>query len=64
MANFLPALPLCDRWEMIAEVLVDETSGETRQFALDYTEDLGSHYSAGVSPPSIEEAYVIPQFGD
>ncbi len=47
MANFLPALPLCDRWEMTAEVLADETSGETRQFSLDYTEKLDSHYSAG-----------------
>jgi len=24
MANFLPALPLCDRWEMVVEILVDE----------------------------------------
>jgi len=47
MANFLPALPLCDRWEMVGEILVDETTGETRQFALDPTEDLDSHYSAG-----------------
>jgi len=47
MANFLPALPLCDRWEMSAEILVDETTGETRQFTLDHTEGLGSHYSAG-----------------
>ncbi len=47
MANFLPALPLCDRWEMTAEILVDETTGGTRQFALDHTEDLDSHYSAG-----------------
>ena len=47
MANFLPALPLCDRWEMVSEVLVDETTGETRQFALDHTGDLDSHYSAG-----------------
>ncbi|TKX73004.1 DUF790 family protein [Halorubrum sp. GN11GM_10-3_MGM] len=47
MANFLPALPLCDRWEMTAEILVDETTGETRRFALDQTEDLDSHYSAG-----------------
>jgi hypothetical protein len=29
MANFLPALPLCDRWEMTAEILVDETTGVT-----------------------------------
>jgi len=47
MANFLPALPLCDQWEMTAEILVDETTGETRRFALDQTEDLDSHYSAG-----------------
>jgi hypothetical protein len=47
MANFLPALPLCDRWEMTAEILVDETTGETRQLTLDHTEELDSHYSAG-----------------
>ncbi|MFB6375445.1 MAG: DUF790 family protein [Bradymonadaceae bacterium] len=46
MANFLPALPLCDRWEMGAEILVDETRDETRQFTLDHTADLDSHYSA------------------
>jgi predicted nuclease of restriction endonuclease-like RecB superfamily len=47
MANFLPALPHCDRWEMIAEILVDETTSETRQFSLDDSEDLDSYYSAG-----------------
>ena len=47
MANFLPALPLCERWEMDAEILVDETTGETRRFTLDHTEGLRSHYSAG-----------------
>jgi predicted nuclease of restriction endonuclease-like RecB superfamily len=47
MANFLPALPLCNRWEMDAEILVDETTDETRQFTLDHTEGLDSHYSAG-----------------
>jgi len=47
MANFLPAVPLCDRWEMAAEILVDETTGATRQFELDHTEGLESHYSAG-----------------
>ncbi|WP_458190614.1 DUF790 family protein [Haladaptatus sp. NG-WS-4] len=47
MANFLPALPLCDRWEMTAEILVDETTNETRQFTLDQSDDLDSHYSAG-----------------
>jgi predicted nuclease of restriction endonuclease-like RecB superfamily len=46
MANFLPALPLCDRWEMSAAILVDETAGGTRQFTLDHTEGLDSHYSA------------------
>ncbi|ELY41183.1 DUF790 family protein [Natronorubrum sulfidifaciens] len=47
LANFLPALPLCDRWEMTATVLVDETSGETRQLRLDDTDGLDSHYSTG-----------------
>jgi predicted nuclease of restriction endonuclease-like RecB superfamily len=47
MANFLPALPLCNRWEMTAEILVDETTGETQAFTLDHTENLDSHYSAG-----------------
>ncbi|QIO24181.1 DUF790 family protein [Haloarcula sp. JP-L23] len=47
MANVLPALPLCERWEMTAEVLVDETTSETRQFTLDHTVNLDSHYSAG-----------------
>jgi hypothetical protein len=46
MANFLPALPLCDRWEMTAEILVDETTEETRQLELDHTDGLDSHYSA------------------
>ena len=47
MANFLPALPLCDRWELDAEVLINKTTSETRQFTLDGTENLTSHYSAG-----------------
>jgi predicted nuclease of restriction endonuclease-like RecB superfamily len=47
MATFLPALPLCDRWQMAADILVDETASETRQFTLDETEPLASHYSAG-----------------
>ena len=47
MANFLPALPLCDRWEMNAEILLEETTGETCRLTLDHTERLGSHYSAG-----------------
>jgi len=46
MANFLPALPLCDRWEIHAEVLVDETTNETLTFELDQTDGLSSHYSA------------------
>ena len=47
MANVLPALPLCDRWEMTADILTDETTGETRAFTLDHAENLDSHYSAG-----------------
>jgi predicted nuclease of restriction endonuclease-like RecB superfamily len=48
MANFLPALPLCDRWEMHAEILADEggPSGDTVSFDLDHTEGLSSHYTA------------------
>jgi predicted nuclease of restriction endonuclease-like RecB superfamily len=48
MANFLPALPLCDRWEMEAEILADESepTGTTRRFSLDETEGLYSHYTA------------------
>ncbi len=46
MANFLPALPLCDRWEMEAEILDDETTGTTLAFELDYTEGLSSHYTS------------------
>jgi len=43
----LPAgIALCDRWEMVGEILVDETTGETRQFALDPTED-PIHTTAG-----------------
>jgi predicted nuclease of restriction endonuclease-like RecB superfamily len=48
MANFLPALPLCDRWEMDADILADQ-SGSTDQtltFELDHTERLASHYAA------------------
>jgi len=48
MANFLPALPLCDRWEMEADILDDEggPSDSTLWFELDQTEGLSSHYSA------------------
>jgi predicted nuclease of restriction endonuclease-like RecB superfamily len=51
MANFLPALPLCDRWEMHADIL-DDTRGvrgataTTQSFDLDHTDDISSHYSA------------------
>jgi predicted nuclease of restriction endonuclease-like RecB superfamily len=47
MANFLPALPHCERWELDAEILTDEAADETRRFTLDRTEGLKSHYSAG-----------------
>ncbi|WP_254533509.1 DUF790 family protein [Natrinema gelatinilyticum] len=47
MANFLPALPLCERWEMAAEIIMDEATSETRQFTLDQSEGLNSHYRAG-----------------
>ncbi len=48
MANFLPALPLSDRWEMEADILDDESgsSNRTLSFGLDHTEGLSSHYSA------------------
>ena len=48
MANFLPALPLCDRWEMEADILDDESgsSQTTLSFELDHADDLSSHYSA------------------
>jgi predicted nuclease of restriction endonuclease-like RecB superfamily len=48
MANFLPALPLCDRWEMEADILDDDSGSTSRtlSFELDHTDDLSSHYSA------------------
>ena len=48
MANFLPALPLSNRWEMEADILDDEggPSDSTLRFELDQTEGLASHYSA------------------
>jgi hypothetical protein len=48
MANFLPALPLCDRWEMEAEILAEEsdTMSPTLTFELDETAGLSSHYTA------------------
>lgn len=45
MANFPPALPLCDRWKMQAEILDDETTGKTLAFELDYTGHISSHYT-------------------
>ncbi len=46
MANFLPALPLCDQWEMTAEIQQDDATNETVCFELDNTVGLSSHYSA------------------
>jgi len=48
MANFLPALPLCDRWAMKADILDNESgsAGRTLSFELDHTEELSSHYAA------------------
>jgi predicted nuclease of restriction endonuclease-like RecB superfamily len=46
MANFLPALPLCDQWEMEAEIVDDDASNTTLRFNLDHTTGLSSHYSA------------------
>lgn len=47
MANFLPALPHCTRWELKADILVDESTGETRPLTLDHTDGLETYYSAG-----------------
>ena len=47
MANFLPALPHCNRWELEAEIVVDEAGDETRQFTLDHTAGLQTYYSGG-----------------
>ena len=47
LANFLPALPLCDRWEMEAAIATDRSSSRTRTFSLDHTDSLSSHYSTG-----------------
>jgi len=46
MANFLPALPLCDRWTMHADILNDDAASETLTMTLDHTDGLSSHYSA------------------
>ncbi len=44
----LPMLPLCDHWEMEADILDDEgrPSESTFSFELDHTDGLSSHYSA------------------
>jgi len=47
LANFLPALPLCDRWEMDSAIADDEGGSRTRTLELDHTDPLESHYSAG-----------------
>jgi predicted nuclease of restriction endonuclease-like RecB superfamily len=47
MANFLPALPLCDRWDMRAEIIDEKSGSDTKQFTLDHTDGLVSHYSTG-----------------
>ncbi|WP_256684904.1 DUF790 family protein [Halococcus qingdaonensis] len=47
MANFLPALPHCERWDLTAEILVDESANETRELTLDQTAGLQTHYSGG-----------------
>ena len=48
MSNFLPALPLCDRWEMEADILDDDrgATNQTLSFELDHADRLSSHYSA------------------
>ena len=47
MANFLPALPHCNRWELDAEILVNEAADETRQLSLDHMAGLQTYYSGG-----------------
>ena len=47
MANFLPALPHCERWDLTAEILTDESANETRELPLDQTAGLQTHYSGG-----------------
>lgn len=47
LANFLPALPQCDRWEMEAAIADDDAASRTRTLALDHTDSLSSHYSSG-----------------
>src|SRR5699024_1017058 len=47
MANFLPALPHCELWDLTAETLNDESANETRELTLDQTAGLQTHYSGG-----------------
>ena len=47
MATFLPALPLCEHWEMTADIAADQHGTDTHQFTLDTDDGLVSHYSAG-----------------
>jgi predicted nuclease of restriction endonuclease-like RecB superfamily len=47
MANFLPALPHCERLELVGEILTDESANETRELTLDQTTGLQTHYSGG-----------------
>ncbi len=47
MANFLPALPHCERWELTADILTDESANETRELTLDQAAGLQTHYSGG-----------------
>jgi predicted nuclease of restriction endonuclease-like RecB superfamily len=47
MANFLPALPHCERWEFKGKILTDESANETRKLTLDQTTGLQTHYSGG-----------------
>ncbi|WP_273837168.1 DUF790 family protein [Halococcus sp. PRR34] len=47
MANLLPALPHCERWDLAAKILTDESANETREFTLDQTAGIQTHYSAG-----------------
>jgi predicted nuclease of restriction endonuclease-like RecB superfamily len=39
----LPALPLCDRWEMTAAILADGPTDDPNRFTLDHTDGLVSH---------------------
>ena len=47
MANFLPALPHCNRWELEGKIIHNEAATETRQFTLDHTDGLQTYYSGG-----------------